>query len=59
MGVVALEHLEDLKELGIVAAPQPLRQIVQDPALDSYILSFEVRSVDPKLSNEGTGRSDL
>ncbi len=41
VGVVALEHLPDLHELGIVSAPQPLRQLAQNPDLDAYIISFE------------------
>jgi len=41
VGVVALEYLPDLRELGIVSAPQPLRQLAQDPELDAYIVSFE------------------
>jgi len=41
VGVVALEYLPDLRELGIVFAPQPLRQLAQNPDLDAYILSFE------------------
>jgi tetratricopeptide (TPR) repeat protein len=41
VGVVALEQLPDLKELGIVTVPQPLRDLAQDPDLEAYILSFE------------------
>lgn len=41
VGVVALEQLPDLKELGIASAPQPLRDLAQKPDLDAYILSFE------------------
>jgi len=41
VGVVSLDRLPDLQELGIITAPQPLRKLVQDPDLDSYILSFE------------------
>ncbi len=41
VGVVALEQLPDLKELGIVTAPQPLRRLAQRSDLDAYILSFE------------------
>jgi len=41
VGVVALEQLPDLEELGIVTAPQPLRKLAQNPDLDAYILSFE------------------
>lgn len=41
VGVVGLEYLPDLRELGIVSAHQPLRQLAQDPELDAYIVSFE------------------
>jgi tetratricopeptide (TPR) repeat protein len=41
VGVVALEYLPDLLELGIVSAPQPLRQLALNPDLDAYIISFE------------------
>jgi len=41
VGVVALEQLPDLQELGIVSSPQPLKRRAYDPDLDSYILSFE------------------
>lgn len=41
VGVVALENIPDLQELGISIPPQPLRQLAYDPHLDSYILSFE------------------
>jgi len=40
VGVVALEQLPDLQELGIPPSPQPLRRLAYDPDLDSYILSF-------------------
>lgn len=40
VGVVALDRLPDLQELGIVSVHQPLRDLVSDPDLDSYILSF-------------------
>ena len=40
VGNVALEHLPDLQELGIVSAPQPFKKLVFDPHLDAYILSF-------------------
>ena len=42
VGVVALEQLPDLAELGLGQAPQPLRKLVQDPDLALYILSFDV-----------------
>lgn len=41
VGVIALDYLPDLRELGIVSASQPLRQLAQDPDLDTYIVSFE------------------
>ena len=41
VGVVALEQLPDLDELGIVAPAQTLRELVVNPRLDVYILSFE------------------
>ena len=41
VGVVAVDNLLLLKELGIVAVPQPLRQIVQDSGLDARVLAFE------------------
>jgi hypothetical protein len=41
VGVVALEHLPDLREMGIVSASQPLRQLALNPDLDAYIVSFE------------------
>ncbi len=40
-GVVALEQLPDLQELGIGVFPQPLRKLASDPDLDTYIVSFE------------------
>lgn len=47
VGVVALEQLHDLEELGIVSTPQPLRKLAQDPDLDTYILSFEESQIHP------------
>jgi len=41
VGVVALDRLSDLQELGIVTTPQSLRKLANDPELDAYILSFE------------------
>lgn len=41
VGVVSLEQLSDLQELGIVGSLQPLRKRAFDPHLDAYILSFE------------------
>ncbi len=40
VGVVALEQLADLRKLGIVSPPQPLRKLANHPDLDAYILSF-------------------
>jgi tetratricopeptide (TPR) repeat protein len=48
VGVVALELLPDLKELGIMTNPQPLRQLAQNPDLDAYILSFEETEPNPQ-----------
>ncbi|HAG98714.1 MAG TPA: hypothetical protein DCL75_07625 [Ktedonobacter sp.] len=48
VGVVALELLPDLQELGITSAPQPLRKLAYDPDLDSHILSFEAAEEDEK-----------
>ncbi len=41
VGKVALEHLPDLQELGIVSSPQLLRKLAHDPDLEAYVLSFE------------------
>lgn len=41
VGVVALELLPDLQELGITSTPQPLRELAYNPDLEDYILSFE------------------
>jgi hypothetical protein len=46
VGVVALEDLHDLQELGITSTPQPLRKLAYDPDLDSYILSFDTAEED-------------
>ena len=43
VGVVAWEQLPDLAELGIIQAPQPLRKLVQNPDITTYILSFDVQ----------------
>jgi hypothetical protein len=43
VGKVALELLPDLQELDIVAPPQPLRKLADDPDLETRILSFEQR----------------
>jgi Domain of unknown function (DUF1704) len=49
VGVVSLEHLSDLRELGIASASQPLRQLAQNPDLDAYIVSFEEPEERPVL----------
>ncbi|HLJ34106.1 MAG TPA: tyrosine/phenylalanine carboxypeptidase domain-containing protein, partial [Ktedonobacteraceae bacterium] len=41
VGKIALEDLPDMQELGIIAAAQPLKKLAYDPALESYIVSFE------------------
>jgi hypothetical protein len=41
IGKMALQQLGDLRELNMVAPPQPLRARAFDPGLDDYILSFE------------------
>ncbi len=48
VGVVALELLPDLRELGITSSPQSLRRLAYDPGLDSYILSFEMSEEEEK-----------
>jgi hypothetical protein len=49
VGVVSLELLSDLQELGIDSDSQPLRKLAYDPDLDSYILSFENKESKKKL----------
>jgi hypothetical protein len=41
VGKIAFEDLPDMQELGIVSAPQSLRTLAYDPALASYVLSFD------------------
>ena len=41
VGVVGVEHLPDMAELGIVKPPYPPKWLAHDPDLASYILSFE------------------
>ena len=41
VGVVALELLPELQELGMTSSPQLLRKLAYDPDLDSSIVSFE------------------
>ena len=48
VGVIALDDLPDLQALGIAAPAQPLRKLVYDPKLDSYILSFIVSEKEDK-----------
>jgi Tetratricopeptide repeat/Domain of unknown function (DUF1704) len=52
VGVVALEQLPDLKELGIVSTSQLLRKLAHDPDLDAYILSFEEPETHPIQQGE-------
>src|SRR5260370_31195943 len=49
VGVCAIEYLPDLRELGILSAPQPLRKLAYDPNLDSPVLSFEGEATDAYL----------
>jgi hypothetical protein len=46
IGKVAYDLLPVLQPLQMVPSPQPLRELLADPELDNYILSFEVRSVE-------------
>jgi tetratricopeptide (TPR) repeat protein len=48
IGVVAMELLPDLQEVGMVAPPQPLRKLATDPDLESYIFSFDETGEDEK-----------
>jgi hypothetical protein len=41
VGVVGVEHLPDMEELGIVKPPCSPRWLAHDPDLAAYILSFE------------------
>jgi hypothetical protein len=41
VGKVAVEYLPEMQELGLAPPAQPLRKLVYDPNLESYILSFE------------------
>jgi hypothetical protein len=41
VGVVAFEQLSDLRELGIVTAQAPLRDLATLENLEDYVLSFE------------------
>jgi tetratricopeptide (TPR) repeat protein/transcriptional regulator with XRE-family HTH domain len=42
VGKVAVAYLPDLRELGIVASSQPLRELAYDPNVETRILSFEI-----------------
>ena len=42
VGKVAVAYLPDLRELGIVASSQPLRELAYDPNVEARILSFEI-----------------
>jgi tetratricopeptide (TPR) repeat protein len=44
VGVVGVEQLPDMEELGMVTPPSPPRWLAHDPDLASYILSFEATS---------------
>ena len=46
VGVVGVEHLPDMEELGIVRPPYPPKWLAHDPDLASYILSFETSNDD-------------
>jgi hypothetical protein len=48
VGVIALDDLSDLQELGIAAPAQPLRKLIYDQDLDSYIQSFNASGKDDK-----------
>ena len=48
VGVIALDDLPDLQELGIAAPARPLKKLVYDQDLDSYILSFNASEKDGK-----------
>jgi len=41
VGVVGMEYLPEIEELGITASPVSLRNLLSDPELDVYIRSFE------------------
>jgi tetratricopeptide (TPR) repeat protein len=41
VGIVGLEQLNDLKELGIVSPPHPPRWLAHDPQVETFILSFQ------------------
>jgi hypothetical protein len=40
VGRVGVEYLPDIEALGIEPAPQPFKDLIFDPNLDAYILSF-------------------
>jgi hypothetical protein len=41
VGVLGMEYLPEIEELGIIASPVSLRNLLSDPELDVYIRSFE------------------
>ena len=41
VGIVSLDQLEDLNELGIVSPPHPPRWLAHDPQIETFILSFQ------------------
>jgi tetratricopeptide (TPR) repeat protein/DNA-binding SARP family transcriptional activator len=45
VGVVAIDRLPVLQELGIVSAPRPLRNLAEDSSLDDYLRSFDQKEV--------------
>ncbi len=51
VGVVALELLPDLQEVGMVTPPQPLRKLASDPDLESYIFSFDESGEELSLTS--------
>lgn len=46
VGVVGMEYLPEIEELGVTASPISLRQLLSDPDLNAYIRSFEETSLD-------------
>ncbi len=59
VGVVAVEQLADLQELGIVSTPQPLRKLLQDPQLYTSILSFEQPNSTEAAQGEQKGGTGI
>jgi tetratricopeptide (TPR) repeat protein len=50
VGIVALEQLEALKELGIVSPPHPPRWLAHDPQIETFISSFQDSPDHPGVS---------